>query len=289
MKRKFTIAVLILLVLAVGGATACKSKPEIETLRFAVHPSEDAEQEILGMKPLLDHMEKELGMPVEAVVSHDYNACVEALRAGHAEIAWLGPFSYVLGTKLADIEAIIAGVREGGIFGSNSIIFTLADSGIEDIDDLKGRTFAFVDPGSTSGYLFPSVLFKERGIDPETDFASVTFAGSHHASALAVKNGTVDAAASNWPSYQELAARGEIDPEIQIIIWKSEDIPPSPIAIRSDLSDELKQEIVDAFVSSPASKGVGMKSFEAFREVKDADYDIIREIAETLGIEEEPP
>jgi phosphonate transport system substrate-binding protein len=116
MKGKFAIAVLILLVFVIGGAAACKSKPEVEKIRFAVHPSEDAEQEILAMKPLTDHLEKELGIPVEVTVCYDYNACVEALRAGHAELGWLGPFSYVLGKNIANIEAIIGGVLEGGQF-----------------------------------------------------------------------------------------------------------------------------------------------------------------------------
>jgi phosphonate transport system substrate-binding protein len=176
----------------------------------------------------------------------------------------------------------------GGQFGSNSIIFTLADSGIKDIDDLKGRTFAFVDPGSTSGYLFPSAAFKEAGIDPEKDFASVFFAGTHTAAQLAVKNGTVDAAASNLPSYKLLIERGEIDPEKQVIIWTSKEIPASPVVIRTGLSDELRQKIIDAFLSAPLTRGLGLKTFEAYREMKDSDFDAVRQVAETLGIKEEP-
>ena len=110
---------------------------------------------------ILDIVAKQTGMKIEAFVGSDYNGTVEALRNGHVDVALLGPFSYILATTQAPVEAFAVTVIAKTMQPSyKSIIITKKDSPITSIQTLKGHTYAFVDPGSTSGYMVPSAEFK---------------------------------------------------------------------------------------------------------------------------------
>ena len=232
-------------------------------------------------------MEKKLGVPVEMIVTSDYSGTIEAMRSKHVEVAWLGPFSYVLASIVGNAEAIVGGIRKStGKMAYKSIIVTREDTGIKTIEDLRGRSFAFLDPASTSGYLVPMNMLKNIGIDPKKDFKNVIFAGSHTAVQLAVANGTVDAGADSIPSYNLMAKKGAIDPKKQKIIWISEDIPPSPVAVRGDLSNDWKVKIKEAFLDPEAAKVVMAEGkMMGYAEVKDSDYDGLRALAKNLGLE----
>jgi phosphonate transport system substrate-binding protein len=260
---------------------------EISVLRMASFPTEDAVDQLEKMEPLRLYLERKLGMPVEITVTSDYSGVIEAMRSKHVEMAYLGPFSYVLAAKVANAEAMLGGIREAtGDTSYNSIIVTRVDTGIETIEDLKGHSFAFLDPASTSGYLVPMNMLKGAGIDPETDFSEVVFAGSHAAVQLAVANGQVDAGADSIPSYDMMVERGLIDPEKQKIIWVSEPIPPSPISVRADIPQELKDRIRAAFLDPEAAKIVHAEGkYSGYAEVSDSDYDGLRDIAENLGLD----
>ena len=274
---------LALFLAAVNEGTA----GEIKKLRMASFPTEDVKEQLEHMEPLRKYLEGKLGIPVEIIVTSDYSGVIEAMRSKHVEVAWLGPFSYVLASKVANAEAILGGIRKStGKTTYNSIIITRYDTGIETIEDLKGKAFAFLDPASTSGYLMPMNMFKKRGIDPNKDFKNTVFAGSHTAVQLAVANGTVHAGADSIPSYKLMVEKGLIDPKKQKIIWTSEDIPPSPISVRGDLSPELKEKIKAALLDPEAAKIVHAEGkMMGYAEVKDSDYDGLREIAKNLRID----
>ena len=132
-------------------------------------------------------VEKNLGMKVQGFVASDYNGVIEALRANHVEVAYLGPFSYVLGTTVAPIEAFAtAETAKAGHTFYHSQIIALKENSFNTLDDLKGKTFAFVDPSSTSGHLFPKAGLIQAGFDPDKHFGRVLFTGSHDSNALAV-------------------------------------------------------------------------------------------------------
>lgn len=285
MKYKKTIVCIALLLMGLTFLIGCVNN-EQSTIRMATFPTEDAKEQIEKMEPLRQYLEQELGRPVEIYIASDYSGTIEAMRSKHVEIAWFGPFSYVLASEVAGAEALVGGVRKDtGESSYNSIIITRADTGIETIEDLEGRTFAFLDPASTSGFLVPSNMFKEAGIVPEEYFASIIYAGSHAAVQLAVANGAVDAGADSIPSYNLMVEQGAINPETQKIIWTSDPIPPSPISVRSDLDPELKQQILDIFLSEGAAAITHAEGkMSGYERVYDSDYDGLREIAENLGM-----
>ncbi len=262
---------------------------EIKVLRMGLIPADDAEEMIRDYEPVRAYLSEKLGIPVEIQVTSDYTAAIEAMRAKHIEMAWFGPFSYIIAKNVAGAEAVVNGVRRSdGKSDYHSVIVTRADSGITKLSDLKGKSFAFVDPASTSGNLIPRKIFLENGIDPDKDFATVYYAGTHNAVEYAIANKKVDAGADSDNSYDRMVKAGEVDPAVNKIIFTSPSIPGSPIVVRGDLPQELKQKIEDALITMDEQiihEVSGWGDIAKYQKVSDSDYDIIRQTAEILGMD----
>ncbi|MFH1358730.1 MAG: phosphonate ABC transporter substrate-binding protein [archaeon] len=289
------VAFVLLIVIAnytvfkMSGKVTDGSNGEIKVLRMGLIPADDAAEMLRAYEPVREYLSKELGIPVEIQVTNDYTAAIEAMKYKHIDMAWFGPFSYILASNVAGAEAIVNGVRRSdGKADYHSIIVTNADSGIKTLADLKGKSFAFVDPASTSGNLMPRKILIENGIDPKKDFSNYYYAGTHNAVEYAIANGKVDAAADSDNSYDRMVAEGEIDPNVNIIIYKSEPIPGSPIAVRGDLPEELKEKITRALIDmneQTINKVDGWGDIANYQKVSDSDYDIIRDIAQVLNMD----
>lgn len=256
------------------------------TLRVGLIPSEDSRAMLEASKQLLAALEKNLGMKVQGFVASDYNGVIEAMRAGHVDVAYLGPFSYVLGTTIAQIEAFCtAETAKAGRTYYHSQIIALKESGIRTLADLRGRTFAFVDPSSTSGHLFPKAGLIREGIDPDKYFGRVMFTGSHDANALAVANKRVDAATIADRIYDAAVTKKLIDPDKVQVVWRSGPIPESPTVWRRALPDELKQRVRKAFLDIRDITWADQGKLNRFVETNDAAYDVIRETAKVLNLD----
>ena len=282
--------VLVILLLSTLAAVGCtQAKEEIKVLRWGLIPADDAAEMLRQYQVVVDYLEDRLDMEIELQVTNDYTAAIEAMRNKHIDMAWFGPFSYILAVEEAGAEAIVNGFRRDTKMATyKSIIITQADSGIKTLDNLKGRSFAFVDPASTSGHLIPRKMLIENGIDPDNDFSTIFYAGSHNAVGLAVKNGTVDAGAIGDTTYNRMSKEGQIDPGVSIIIFESPPIPGSPIAVRGDLSQDLKDKIQQALIEMDQQTILevgGWGDIEKYVKVTDSDYDIIREVAKTLDLD----
>ena len=177
------ISVLLIASLLVGcnkaNETAQESDENKEKTKIIIGatPGEDVTKKKEQFKPFIEYFESKTGYETELFTATDYASVVEAMRAGKVDIANFGPLSYVLAADVADAEAFAADYREGLGQFYEAYIIVHPDSGIEDIEDLKGKSFAFVDPVSTGGYLIPTLELMEHGIDPEVDFASTIFQG----------------------------------------------------------------------------------------------------------------
>ena len=271
-----------------AGETKVFEVSDIKVLKMGLIPADDAEEMLRNYEPVRQYLSKKLGIPVEIQVTSDYTAAIEAMRSKHIDMAWFGPFSYILAVDFAGAEAMVNGVRrDTGLSTYKSVIVTRADSGIKTLNDLKGKSFAFVDPASTSGNLIPRKMLIENGIDPDKDFSNVFYAGAHNAVELAIANGKVDAGADSDTSYDRMVSEGQIDPKRNIVIYKSGPIPGSPIAIRGDLPQDFKDKIKQALVGMDQQtihKVAGWGDIEKYVEVSDSDYDVIRETAKVLGL-----
>jgi phosphonate transport system substrate-binding protein len=276
--------------------TACGS-PQRETklLRVGFVPAEDAQQVIQNAQPIVDLLQRRLEMEVQPFVATDYTGVVEALRAHKLDIAFLTPASYVLAKNEANVRVVLKSERRGSAFYYAAII-TRADSGIKKLEDLRGKTFAFGDPLSTSANVFPRKMFHERGIDPVRDFKQILYSGGHDATVLAVLNRKVDAGATyaNSPDSHDAAwTRYLKDPEeikkIRAIAY-SEPIPADNLVINASLDDRIARKVEEIFLElSRDEKGRKMLrdlyQIDGFVPATDKDYDSVREAFAIAGIQ----
>ncbi|MER5790191.1 phosphate/phosphite/phosphonate ABC transporter substrate-binding protein [Streptomyces sp. NPDC001980] len=219
------------------------------TLVMAAVPSENATDLKAAYQPLIKLLEKETGKKIELQNATDYAAVIEGQRSGKVQIAAYGPFSYVQavssGVKATPVAAGIT--AKGAQPGYKSYGIVKTGSSIKDLKGFKGKKVCFVDPNSTSGYLYPRAGLLDAGINPDKDITSV-MAGGHDASVLAVKSGQCDAGfAYDTMVDKQLIEKGQLKKGEITTVWKSPVIPGSPVAISDDLDAGLKKTLTDVF------------------------------------------
>ena len=279
--RSFLRVASIALTLTAAGLASAKDQ-----LTIGLIPSEDSQAMIEASKQVLDTLQTRLGMPVVPFVATDYNGIIEALRAGKLDVAYLGPFSYVLATSVAEVEAFaVAVTRKTGQSAYKSVIVARKDSGIRELADLKGRTFAFVDPSSASGHLFPKAGLEQAGFVPAQLFSRVIFSGSHDASILAVENHKVDAAAVADRIFASAVSKGLVKQDEFQVVWSSRPIPESPMVWRKDLDPALQQKVASALASIKDVPWGDQGVLDGFQPTSDAAYDVVRDTAKVLDLD----
>ncbi|MFD2396636.1 phosphate/phosphite/phosphonate ABC transporter substrate-binding protein [Prauserella oleivorans] len=250
-------------------------------LKMGLPPGEANPEFQEQFTPLRDLISKAAGRPVETTLTSDYLAIVEAMRSELIDIAAFSPFPTPLAQSVAGVKPLV--VAKGAPY--SSVLVCRTDRGIDSIDDLRGRTVAFVDPGSTSGNYIPKLLLKRAGINPETDIEA-TYAGGHDTAQLAVKQGSADCAADARTSYEEMVEKGVIDGDQQKIITESEPIPVSLVIIaRKGLDPEVERAVVDELVNGDNGKALEVIHAKSFAKATDADFTLFREAARELGVD----
>ncbi len=240
-------AVLVLAALAVAVTTVALQPAPAATpskLVIVFVPSTQTETIIFNGGQIARMLTVALGIPVEAVVSTSFTAAVEAMCAGRADIGALNPFSYVLARQKCGVEVAAISVRFGLPY-YRAQISVRAEAGITKLEQLRGKRFAFVDPASTSGYLFPAALLKKMGYDPAKFFGETVFAGSHPNVILALYRGQVDGGAT----FED--ARSTVQRQFPDVLDKvkpiayTDPIPNDTWSVNSNLDPALKAKIQD--------------------------------------------
>lgn len=250
-------------------------------------PAENNEEMIKTFEPMRAYLESKTGQKVKMFTATDYTGVIEAMRKKRVDIAWFGPLSYYLAEQEAGAEAFAAGIRKGSNSHTYQSIFVVpGDSAIRTIQDLKGKNVAFVDPASTSGGLMPTYMIKKAtGMMPQDFFGKFTYAGSHDAAEMAVRNRTVDAAADNDITYGRMLKKGLITKETNRILLKSDPLPGSPLCYRKDLPEDLKTKIREAILNAHKEIQVtGYGELSRYVGVTPADYQIVRDMVRKLGL-----
>ena len=270
-----------LLLTATGAAWAQNSE-----LRVGLIPSEDAQAMMRASQQVMEQLEQKTGLKVKPFVANDYNGVIEAMRSGKIDVAYFGPFSYVLAAQMANAEAFAIPVsKKSGQSSYQSIIISKKDKGPSSVAQLQGKTFAFVDPSSASGHLFPKAGLKGDGVDADKYFSRVIFSGSHDASIMAVAHGKVDAAAVASPIFQTAVAKGHVKAEDFQVIWTSQPIPESPMAWRKGLDTQTKQKVAAALAEIKGLPWGDRGVLNGFAATNDAAYNVVRDTAKTLNLD----
>lgn len=255
-------------------------------LRIGAAPIERIEKTQDQLQPFVKYFEKKIGLKVQLIVTSNYQELINLMRQGEVDVALLGPFSYIMAHREANAQ-VFAGAensKSGKVY--YSVIIVDPQSGIENIQQLKGSRMAFTDPASTSGCLIPKALLLKNGISPDKDM-TVTYKGHHDDAILAVKKKIVDAAAVSSVILQNLHDKGVVGDKDYRVIYTSDPIPSNVVwAYRGGMPAELLAQMKKAFFGANDDKdalGSFRDEIGTFFPISDDEFDIIRETSRYLG------
>jgi len=294
MKLSHIIAGILLSIGFVGSAYAAGNCPIKEPVRFGVEPYESAQRMIPVYTDVAKMIGQKLGCEVQLFIATSYNAEIEAMRNKKLEFAQFGPLGYVLAHQVAKAEAVASFVGPDGKAASYyASIVTWPGSGINTLADIEGRSFAYSDPASTSGHLFPAYGLKKNGIDPDKGVKAV-YAGSHTASFEALRNHKVESGELNSEEIASAKLHNEYDEKAYVTLWKSDDIPVDPLTVRGDLPAAFKTKLAAVLSSldfhdlpEADQKFLIANSTPELKTVAqtDAAYNQIRDLITTLHVD----
>jgi len=263
--KTIALAALAAAALTSAAPISAQAQETISEFRIGLLGGENASDRMRSNECLREKAEALLGVPTKLFAPADYNGVIEGLLGGNLDMAWLGASGYAK-TYLTDpeaVEPVLVKVNNDGSYGYYSIGFARADSGIASLDDMKGKTFGFGDPNSTSGYLIPSIEIPASGysMTPGEYFADVVFTGGHEQTIVAVYNGDIEAGVTwadglgEWEDgYNSGALRkavdaGLVDMTEMVQIWQSKPIPEGPIVLAKGLPEDVKLKMTALMAS----------------------------------------
>ncbi|HVS27688.1 MAG TPA: putative selenate ABC transporter substrate-binding protein [Burkholderiales bacterium] len=255
-------------------------------LRVSAIPDEAPTELVRKFAPLGQYLEKEVGMKVEWTPVTDYAAVVEALAAKKIDLAWLGGFTFVQARLRTGNAIPIAQRAEDEKFTSKFI--TSANSGINKLEDLKGKTFTFGSVSSTSGSLMPRYFLLQHGINPERDFKRVAYSGAHDATVAWVAAGKAEAGVLNASVWEKLVESGKVDTKQVKVFWTTPPYYDYNWTVRGDLDSKLVQKLTEAFLkldpNNPAHKEImGLQRASRFIPTRPENYKNIEKAARSAG------
>lgn len=297
------------------AATTEEAAERPDKLVLGLVPSREADVLVENAQPLVDYLSQELGLEVEGFVPQDYTGLIEAMGTGQADIGAFGPFALVQAQERYGVNIILQSERFGnatyhtqwftnnpdkycsdeptadeeGFLGCNGT--TDAEEGPIGEDALPkvdGATVAFVEASSASGYIFPAVQLLEAGVDPQADIER-SFAGGHDATLIAVYNGDAEVGVSFDDARRTIVEEFEDVGQKVVTFAYSGEIPNDGWAVRSDLPEDLQEEIKQALLDYAASEE-GKKVLEDIYEIDnlvEADlesFEIVKKAAEELDV-----
>lgn len=240
-------------------AAAADWQEEYPEFRYGVQSVETQSAAMTRYERFSDHVKETLGVDLDLYLASEYSGVIQAIAAGQIEVMDMGASGYAAAwiETNGGVEPLVVPQETDGSIGYYSVMFVRADSDIETFEDTKGRSFAWADPNSSSGYLFPLVSLRGRGIEPEEHFSNVVFSGGHEQSIIGVLDGAYDIAVT-WTNDPEKHTRGGIHMMLERglleandirIIWQSDLIPNPVIAVRSDVPQEMKDDLRNMFLN----------------------------------------
>ena len=220
-------------------------------LRVAFIPLESPEKLISDVQPAMNFLEKEMGRKVRYFITLNYSAAVEAMVSKKADVSFMSPLPYVLANRYSGVEAILGEIYDGKSY-YYSRIFVRKDSGIKKLSDLKGKTIAYVDPISSSGFMYPHDVFIRAGLvnggvgKPEGGFfRRVYFAGGDQQAINAMVGGFV--AAAGVSQYALNLLRPEQRDQV-VVIAQSTRIPSHNVVVRKGLAPDIRRKFIAAMM-----------------------------------------
>jgi phosphonate transport system substrate-binding protein len=287
------------LVLALVSLAGCDSPGAVDSngmpkkLEIAIVQADNIPELKQVREEIRKFLEKKLGIPVEVIYTNDYTGVIEALKAKKVHLADIPPFAYVIATRTMKLDPLVTFGQSGKPMTYTSSLIVNGHSNLKSMADIrthsKKLTLCFVDPASTSGHLIPRAYLNTIGLNPDSAFKQVIFAGNHLASVLAVKSGKIDVGCTTSLVFNIMIEKKMIDPGDVRVVWTSDPIVAQPIVIRDDINKAFAKKIQDAYLAINIERPDILKKFvklflkdtakRSYVVVTDADYDGLRKIA----------
>ena len=283
-RRSISLGVLALAFVAlVGNAAAARD------LVLAFVPQENPDKLIGDIREISRYLKDALGRPIRGYVTQDHAAAVEALTNGDADISFMGALPFVMARARNGADVILSEVYRGKPYYTGAI-FVRRDSAIRTPGDLRGKTIAFSDPISESGYLYPLEIFVgqkllQRGADPQKFFRRVYFAGGYQQAIHAVANGLVDAAGVSI--YARLLLPPDRQADVRVIA-ESDPIPSHTVIARKGLDPALREKFVKAMLDLNDEKNRHLLKYvygpDGYARPDRAAYEKVADLARLYGL-----
>lgn len=261
------------------------------TLIFAYTPVEDPAVYAEVWQEFLDHMADVTGKTVQFFPVQSNAAQIEAMRAGRLHVAGFNTGSNPLAVACAGFRPFAMMAAKDGSFGYEMEIITYPDSGIEEVEDIKGKQMAFTSETSNSGFKAPSAILKaEYDMEAGTDFEPV-FSGKHDNSILGVANKDYPAAAIANSVKARMIERDVVQEDQLVTVYTSQTFPTTGYGTAYNLTPELQDKIKEAFFSfdwegTKLAEEFGRSGDEQFIPITfENEWSVIRTIDEANGVE----
>ena len=276
----------------VAGLAACGVAPAASPagavpakLRFGVGPLQPTPEESkTAFEPFFKYLADQLGTTYDLVATTDWAGISVALANDQIDLAWMGPWGYILANDTAKAEAI-ATVKYDGKPIYHAIVVGRPGLNITTWpDDAKGMSISFADVGSTSGWLIPTTWFQAKGIDPKTYF-QYSEGATHAANEIAVANGQVDLATDFDRNRNAMIESGKLDAAATEVVWTSDPLPNDAIAVRTGFDPALAQRIQGILlgITEEQAKTIMPNHYTGFVAATHASYKLIEDAGIAVG------
>ena len=274
-----------LVVVGCGGGGGEQGSSDPDPLRVGLIPNQNPESVEANYEPFGEYLSEQLGREVELTVPTSYGAVVEAMVNDELDLAYFGGLTYVQARNRGEVTPLVTEINpRTGDTTYRSVIIVPADSEVQEVSELEGRDFAFGSVSSTSGSLYPAIMLRDAGIDYRTDLGNFNYTGGHDATAQAVSNGGVDGGGLEDRILYDLIEDGAVDGDSIRVIEESNAIEGYPWVVRNALSDELKEQIIQAYLNIDDPALLDLLRADGYEEVDASDYDYVEEQATELDL-----
>ena len=269
----------------VGCSAKTETKKEEKVIKMGFVPLKNSEKLVEDLKPISDYLSERLGVKVEAFTASNYIGVVEGLGSGSVDFGIIPPFSSLLAQKQSNAKPILTSKGKTGKPGYTAELYVRKDSGIKSLQDVKGKKVAFVDPSSSSGYIYPGAMLVNAGLNLDKDI-SYQFSGGHDKSLQLLLNKDVDVIAT-FDGIEDRYAKDFPQAKTDIQKLATSDMIPGVMVTTSGKMDKELQEKLEKALrdieKDPKMKEMFTKMF-SITGFTDVDQDAYKKVEATAKV-----
>lgn len=289
----FRISIIFAVLLLIGCGKEYELGTKKNPIKMYFVPSMEAGKIVTSGQEIADYLSEKTGYYFKVAVPTSYASVIEAMGTNEADIAWLATFAYILANEKYGAEVGLTTVRYG-LDKYKGQFIARTDSGINSLEDIQGKTIAYTDAASTSGYIYPSAILAKNNIKPK----NYIFAGGHPQVVLSVYQGNADVGCTFWSPkdkdgniHDARFAVKETFPDVEDkvkIIGFTEWIPNDTVTFRKGFPTEMKKKIINELLDY-AKTDDGAETLQKLLQINDfirgndSDYDVVRKTLEAIN------